>query len=143
MDGLRDIESDLSKILTNLAKNPNRQFTEEHLVEKEQLTKDYIVKYNSIAKVVQQKDCKAVKNEFQSSVQRVKGLRDDICALIRSKRDTSDVTEDVIVSDEKKVAASLEVITTEGVSSKMATISFKDVEDALDRFDGTSSKVAV
>lgn len=157
--------------MSNIEKNPNRQFSEEYLSAKRLKTEEHLRAYNVIAKEVQNKS--ELKRELTASDGRVRLLRNRIYDLIGLKRNgfaiegepesvldategelDQGVIEDENVTDERKKSSELRgekseekgaissaIFTKEGVSSKMAAISVKDVEDALYRFDGSSSEV--
>lgn len=148
MEKLNSIEGLLEKIHKNIAKNPNRKYSRAYLTKQSEVTRQHLNSYNAIAAELQQNKDATPRQELQDSIERVKKVRDNIYALIKSKEEEAKTDEEEYSSaasdqgdTEQEDIAKVESIKEDHkhVNKKMAAIAFKDVEDALEKFDGTAN----
>lgn len=135
MQKLQEIEEGLHRIQKSFTKNPNRSFSIQNLIDKRQLLTDYIDQFNDeLANFHHSVDLNT-KNEVKERVKRVPLLRDSVSTFINSKEeeansegDKSEDHSDANVKAAEPGRSVKEVSVKEDI--KMATIAFRDVEDA-------------
>lgn len=146
MEKLQQIEEELARLQTNFKKNPNREYTTAYLDEKSDAVRNLCANFNRYAAQVNDKET------IRDNIETAKGLRDGLTAIIeaaRSKINNAVITPiddsddngtdgrcDKDYKDDKN--DNNDNNDNDEIIQKMANISFKEVEESIEKFDGVS-----
>lgn len=140
MDRLNEIGGWVNNIITNFRKNPNRSYSANHLSDLENqikqnsdILKNVLNEIGLVEQIAEKRLIEDCQNKIVALAAIVQSKREPANGQSTSapKQTTTANSEPSDFCEEERIAA----------NQKMASVSFKDIEEALEKFDGFSAKI--